>query len=404
MSLAAHTGCQTFCEGAGRKPWRAAAFCFFFFILRMAGADTELSETNLIPQNAKLWTESMLWGEQIGVYSGIGYNNNVFLSAFNPRGSGFFVNGLDAAITRVPLDGWQVVAGVAGDDIRYWHTVAGPGNVNTSREDSFLATVTGERELPYDWQAGLEARGLYEHQVLDVSLSTALPATALVEGYGITGQPYVRKNLPAGFWLKLEFPVTRWLLAEPLDDYWEFGPIVTAGHDFGTRGDVTLSYGFSYERHDQWVALDAVGEPLPQRLEIAQHRAELAWHQYWDTHRYLRSSTRLVFAYNVDNGGGIFNYYQYQAIEDLRWGPEGWQFIGSAQVAYESYPVQGVGILNGQKLYRDLLSLSLEVQRRLVKDWKCFGKVEYQWANSNEALNADDYQGTTISGGLRFEF
>jgi hypothetical protein len=66
--------------------------------------------------------------------------------------------------------------------------------------------------------------------------------------------------------------------------------------------------------------------------------------------------------------------------------------------------VQGTGILNGETLYRNLLDLSFEMERRLFKGLKCFGKVEYQCAISNEAADAGDYHGTTVSGGLRYEF
>jgi hypothetical protein len=364
----------------------------------MRGAETSLSETNLIPENTPLWTESMLWDKQISLSSGFGYNNNVLLSPFNPHGSAFFINGLDLTVIRLPLDGWQIVGAISGDDIRYLH------DVGASREDSFISSLGVERELPDGWQAGLEARGLYEDEVLDISTSQGVPTTALVEGYGITGQPSLRKDIVAGLWVKLEVPVTRWYFETPLDDYWEFGPVVTAGYDFGKRADVTVSYGASYQPHDTWTALDAFGRPLPQNLEIFQQRAEAAWHQYWDSHHHWRSSTRFIFTDKEDNGGGYFNYYQYQAVEDFRWETSDWKIVLNAQAAYEDYPVQGIGILNGETLHRELLNLSCELERRLFKSLKSFAKVEYQRALSNEAAGAGDYNGTTVSGGLRVEF
>ncbi len=253
----------------------------------------------------------MLWDEQVGLSSGLGYKDNVLLSAFNPHGSAFYINGLDLMVVRLPLDGWSIVGFITGDDIRYWH------NVGTDREDTFIGTLRVEREFQNGWQAGLEARGLYENQVLDVTTSQGTPATALVEGYGITAQPSVRKDLSAGCWLKLEVPVTRWLFGAPLDDYWEFGPVVTAGHDFGKRADVTVGYGANWQPHDDWFASDAAGtQALPQHLELFQQQVELAWHQYWDSHRRWHSATRLIFTDKEDNGSGYFNYYEYQAIED----------------------------------------------------------------------------------------
>ncbi|HEV7925295.1 MAG TPA: hypothetical protein VGR14_08070 [Verrucomicrobiae bacterium] len=368
------------------------------FTLRSRGGDTSPAATNIISGNESLWTQSMLWDQQATLSSGLGYKDNIFLSAFNPRNSAFVVNGLDWMVLRLPLDGWKVVGLIDGDDTRFWR------NVGTNSEDLFISSLRIQRELPDGWQAGLECRGLYEKQVLDISTSSGAPATALVEGYGITAQPSVRKDFKNGLWLQVEMPLTRWLLQSPLDDYSEFGPVVTVGDDFGRSSTVTVSYGASYQDHSGWVALDRFGRPLPQHLEIFQDRTELAWNQYWDSHRHLRSSTRFIFAYDQDNGGGYFNFDQYQIVEDLRWQTPDWQVKGTVQQIYELYPVQGVGILNGQLLNRNFLDLSLEVERRLYKHLKGFGKVQYQRGHSNYADDSGDYTARTYSGGLRWEF
>ena len=340
----------------------------------------------------------MLWDKQINLSSGVGYKDNVLLSSYNPRGSQFFINGLDLVVLRVPLDGWQVVGSLVGDDIRYWQ------RVGTNSEDSIIASLRVQREMSHGWRAGMEVRGTYEKEVLDISTSQALPTTALVDGYGYTLQPSLRKDFDPGFWLQLEVPVSHWFFQAPLDEYWEYGPVVTVGHDFGKAADVTLSFGESYQPHAKWVALDQYGRPLRHSLELDQQRVELAWQQYWDSHHYLRSSTRLVFAFKQDNGGGYFNYYQYQAVQDLRWQTDNWLVKGSFQLAYEIYPVQGIGILNGEILGRDLLNLSLEAERRIYRGLKVFGNWEYQQAHSNEAASAGDYLARTISFGLRYEF
>lgn len=342
----------------------------------------------------------MLWSEQVSVFSGLGYNNNVLLSAFNPRGSGFFLNGLDVAAFRIPLDGWKVEAAVTGDDMRYWRTV-GPA----SGEDLFLASGRLEREFSGGWRAGLETRGLYENQVLDTSTSSGVPTTALVQGFNIAARPYLCKSLTPALWLQFEMPVTRWYLKAPQDNYWDFGPVATLGYNFGSNADVTLSYGDSYQLHDTWVALDETGLfSTGKLLRIQQDQAELTWHQYWDAPHHWRSSTGLVFVYRQDNGGGFFNFYQYQIVEDLRWQTAAWQVKGGAQAAYEFYPVQSDGILDGPNLERTLLNFTLDVERRLFKDLKCFAKFEYQRTISNEVLGAGSYNGTTGSGGLRLEF
>jgi hypothetical protein len=368
------------------------------FALRSRGGEGPPSEPDLISGNEALWTQSMLWDEQIALYSGVGYKDNVLLSPFNPRGSAFVIDGVDLAVMRLPLDGWQVEGVVVGDDIRYWR------NVGTNSEDSLICSLRVQRELADGWRVALEGRGLDEKQVLDISTSEAVPATALVKGYGITATPSLRKDFQDGLWVQVEVPVTRWSLAAPLDDYWELGPLVTVGYNISQYSDLAASYGASYQPHDNWVALDRYGRPLPQLLEIFQDRTELAWHQYWDSKRRLRSSTRLIFADDQDNGGGYFNYYEYQIVQDVLWQTANWQIKASVQQVYELYPVEGVGVLNGQHLDRNLTDLSFEVQRRLFKHFKGFGKFEYQRGHSNYAAGAGNYTTRTYSCGLRWEF
>jgi hypothetical protein len=400
-SLATPRGGQIFCAHVRRgiNYWLAVVFFHRLLLPLARGLDNSPADTNLISANTPLWTESMLWDKQFTFASGVGYKDNVLLSAYQPRGSGYWLNGLDAIVTRVPLDGWQIVGSLIGEDLRYWRN-----NLGTSGEDSLAGSLRVERELPAGWQVGLETRGIYEHQVLDTSTALGVPATVLVDGEGFTVQPSLRKIYSSGVWLKCELPVTRWSFETPLDNYWEFGPVATAGLNFGQRADVTVSYGAAFQDHDTWRALDAYGRPLPQALEILQHRVELAWHQYWDAHHRWRSSTRLIFADKVDNGGGYFNFYQYQVVEDLRWQTADWQIKASAQLAYEDYPVQGVGILNGETLNRKLLNVSLDAERRVFKALKAYANIQYESALSNAANGVNNYHGTTVAGGVRYEF
>jgi hypothetical protein len=48
--------------------------------------------------------------------------------------------------------------------------------------------------------------------------------------------------------------------------------------------------------------------------------------------------------------------------------------------------------------------LSLDGERRLFKGLKTFARLEYQQALSNQGGNAGNYNATTVSGGLRYEF
>jgi hypothetical protein len=372
----------------------------FSCLFRLPGAESPLSETDLIPKNTPLWDESMLWDDQLSVASGLGYKDNVLLAPAHPHGSAFFVNGLDGMVMRLPLDGWLVEGSIVGEDRRYWHAAG-----LLPSEDSFQGTLRLECALPDGWQAGLEANGSYEKQMQDVPIYGTV-GPILVEGFGIKTQPWVRKNLSSDWWLKLELPVTRWVMYAPLDDNWDFGPGLTLGHDFGHLSEITLSYSATDELHDEWQAAanPNASDFLPQKLNIFKNQAELAWRQSWDAHQRWRSSTRLIFADLEDNGDGFFNEYQYRVVQDLRWQTTDWLIKASADLTYEDYPVEWMGMANGQTLYRDLWNLSGRVERRVYKGLKAYAELEYQRAMANYVNNAEDYHATTVSAGLSWEF
>lgn len=396
--LSALTGRQVFFVRLPELLRAGVALVAAVVVISARAAPDASSDTNLIPAHTPLWTESMLWDKQLTVSSGFGYKDNVLLSSFAPRGSQFFINGLDLMLLRLPLDGWQVVGSVIGEDIHYTQ------QVGTNSADLFVASLRVQREMPAGWKAGLEVRGTYEKEVLDISTSQGNPATALVDGYAYTLQPSLRKDFDRGSWLQLQIPVTHWFFQAPLDEYWEYGPVVTAGQDFGEAAEMALSYGLEEQPHEEWVALDAYGRRLKSPLKIEQQRLELAWRQYWDSAHNWRSSSRLVFAPRRDNGGGYFNCYQYQAAQDLSFQTTNWLVKASVQLVYEIYPVQGVGILNGEILGRDLVTLSFEGERRLYRGLKVYGKWDYEQVHSKEAGGAGDYVARTVSFGLRYEF
>src|SRR5208283_528299 len=69
----------------------------FFWVARAScsavGPSEEADSQDLIPEHIPLWKESDLWDHHAAVREGLGYNDNVLLSATSTRGSPFLLSG-----------------------------------------------------------------------------------------------------------------------------------------------------------------------------------------------------------------------------------------------------------------------------------------------------------------------
>ena len=368
-------------------------------LTNLIGAELPVAGQEFLKADDSLWQESMLWDHEVSVRSGLGYKDNVLLSPFTPQGSGFFANGLDFSLIRLPLDRWQVVFMVSGDDWRYWN------DAGTRNEDFALADLRVNRFLGSLWQVGCEARYVYDHQVIDVSQLPGATRTALAEGHGLTGQPFVRCETGSGWFSLLETPVTRWYFGRPLDAYWEAGPRLTLGREYGQDSHIQLAGSMSYEPHDENLALDSAGNPVAGKLEsIRQYQLELAWQHTWDARKHWRTVTKVAMGKVTDNDSGYFGYSHYRVAEEIRWRNPAWTIKGTGAVVWYDYPVQTVapGTAGAAGLQRSRIDCKIEIERRLYQQLKSYVRFEYEQAFSNQASSC--YRASTISSGLEFSF
>ena len=360
--------------------------------------DASTNDLPLIPDNPRLWKESLLWDKDITLRAGLGYKDNVPLSATAPQGSGFFTSGLDLVILRLPLDSLGFEFSVTGDDVRYWRDIEG-----IAGEDLILARGQLEKYFGGHWRAGFELRDVYTDQVLQELVSTGGVQAVQAKGDALTARPFLRCDLGTNWWAQLEAPISRDWWQSPLDDYWKYGAQVIVGRSYGHQSEITLTGGAFYIPHDEWAALDSSGNELPGiTLVIWSELAELKWVHHWDAARHWSSTTKLGFQHDQDNGGGYFNYNRYALSHSLRFQTKDWQIEGTVLASYYDFLVQPAVTAPGPTLYLGPLTLSVRVERRLVKSLRVFAAYEYEQAFSNDP--SSEYKSNVASGGLSWEF
>jgi hypothetical protein len=375
-----------------------AALRVFTGLAAPATAGDVVTSQDLIPDKFALLPESALWDTSVTLRTGLGYKDNVPLSTA-PQGSPFFTSGLDLLLYRLPMDGLDATLLVTGDDTRYWRNPDG-----IYKEDLFLASGQLTKHFGTQWQAGLEVRGIYADQVVEELIAAGGVQAVEARGYTLAAKPFIRRNLGDAWWVQLEAPVSHEWWQFPLDDYWKFGGQAVVGFAPGPRSQLSLSYGGFYLPHDEWLAADAQGQPLGDNTKLAIWRqsAELKWEQAWDAARHWRSTTKLGFQYDQDNGGGWFDYYRYQASQELAFRTRDWEIRGSASVGYQPFLVQTVSAASGLNLYLTTVELTARVERRVYKELRVFGQFTHEQSVSNDS--SSEYKANTATGGLSYEF
>lgn len=389
---------------AGRPIQTRATEIFFALMFLIVALQTRAqTDTNslaadlpLIPENAKLVKESMLWSHTLTLRTFSGFKDNVLLSPADMQGSAVIGGGLDYSLSRLPLDGWGVDVLVSGDDERYLQKVPSDG------ADFWFADITGKRFLGDNWQLGFDANENYLDEVDFVDTAFG-PSAVEIQGKILKLKPFIRRNLGTNWWVELDFPAAREILDAPLDNVWKYGPQLQAGFNDDRKREFSLSYEIQKFDHDDWLAVAADGAPILGRsLAIVEQKAEARWLQFWDAKNQWSTETKFTFTDDTDNGGSFFNFHQYSLSERARFQNKTWQATAAIRASYQDFPVQRTELLTGPTLNQILLRLSLHLDRRLNRWLKLYVEYNYDRALSN--LPQIEYRANEIMVGAIWEF
>ena len=346
---------------------------------------------------ADLKSPVRFWEPSFAVSAGSGYRDNVALSHAAPEASGFFRSSLEAAATRLPLDGTQVSLILSVEDTRYFSAKS------VDHEDIVFGQAEARRFLGHHWEAALGLEGSFIDQVIDLSVTETNRTAVRVRGELLLARPGVRWQAPAGFWAALDFPAGRQYYEGTLDDYWLFGPKFTLGRGYGNHSEVACSYQFTHTAYDTELARTARGGTITNLTRATgQHEAALAWKHHWDKPQHWRSTTKLGFRVNADNASGYFDYRRAQVSEQLRFRTARWLVSAEMRFSFYDFPVQTVGGPETAKRHRTDLAYNLRGEGQLARHVRLYAQFDREQALSN--LTLDEYAVNTFSGGVMLEF
>ena len=339
--------------------------------------------------------ELPVWGHSIELFGGGGYRDNLLLDESNRESSHYFSGASDVTIWRLPVDRHQFFFLMSGEYFRY------PEGKELD-DEAYAAAIAQYKNLlaPSLEFAGV-AQYSYTDQVLGVLTETnfnPIPVVAHITGW----RPSLRRHLTPRWWLELEGYGSRQYFKSPLDDLWEAGVRLHAGHDYGHRSSLQWTYKFTYRLYDFQPALQANGTVLDHVLRVAQHDGEMAWNHHWDSERKWRSSTRAGLQLARDNASGFFDYNRYLIRQQLRYRASPWEVEGQARLSFYDFLVQRTRSETGPETEKTLLSFQCRISREIMENLGIY--LLYEYAQSLSNREGDDYDSNKVGAGVDWEF
>jgi hypothetical protein len=340
---------------------------------------------------------SSKWAHLVGFRTGVGYKDNVTLAHESPEESVFLATGVDYFALRLPEGATRFDFHLIADESRFLSADA------VDAERVAIAQARLRTDAGGGWETTIGLETIYQDQVLDVSVTETDLRTVQVEGLTLTGRPGVKRTMNRWGWVQLEVPVRRQWFRSPLDDYWEFGPEVSWGIPYGHRSEASLSYEFMRRGYDADESLTAQGAFIPGRTRaFERHEVGARWRHHWDAARRWRTTTRLSWLMNRDNGGGYFDYDRARLSQQARFEPGAWAFLVGMRLSFYDYRLQTASPFDGGRRERLEWSLEARVERRLAR----FVKVHLGWEREEtfSNLTLDEYSVNVVTAGLDWEF
>lgn len=339
-----------------------------------------------------------LWIKTLDARTWSGYKDNVLLANQNTESSPLLGASLDGSLLRLPVDGWESMFLFSGEYTRYFNLT------NIDHEADAIAQAQFKKKLADNWKPGLAAEYFYFDQVFDNSIVSTQLLALPVDGHTFTLRPSLEKPFAEHYHFQAELVGTRQIFGQFIDNYWEFGPKLTLGREYGHKSDLSISYAFNDRLHDTMPARDAGGNIEPGRgLQFWGHELFAVWRHNWDAEGRLRTTTKLSIQRNEDNGGGFYNFWRPFLMEQVRYRRPTWELRTEARVSYYQWDAQRIDITSPSPVrHKAYFRFDVRAEKSLAKTFKLFAQYTHDEAISN--LEVDQYSMNSVLAGFDWEF
>lgn len=338
-----------------------------------------------------------VWDNSVSIRGGFGYKDNVLLSHTNAQGSAYWMSGAEAMVFRLPTSGWYLSFFADASDVRYFNAPS------VRNEQAALAVAQLGRDFGKGWKGTIGLSYMFQNQVFDNAANyTSQSSVGLILGHTLTPRWVLRKTI-GPFWVEGEFSCTRQWLETPLDSYWQFGPRVAAGYGWGNGSEIALSYQHIRLDYDTRERLSPIGEAVTNSLlSLDADAFEFSITRNWDAKKRWQTVTSAGIDISGDNGSGFYGNDRVHLLQRLRYRTGKWDLMAQVMWSQYEYGIQTVSATDLELRRRNMLNLVLRAEYKFTKHLAI--NASWGWDRSLSNLEFDDYEATTMMGGLVWTF
>lgn len=322
------------------------------------------------------------WDKDFSMRMDIGYADNVLLSPFAKKGSGFIRGSFDTFLYRPLSDaGFQTYLYAFGE-INAYEDVEGMDVSSLFMLHNELGW-TGSDGV----ETGFQLKYTFYDQVYDASFNEFDQASATVQANQFEIRPFLRSPAGENGFSGAELAGIRVFYEDPAEDYYESHARFFLGRHYGHGSKMELDLTAIWREYDERVQRDRSGLPLGNSLKRRSFGGGVEWSHYMGEKRVWSTRANGDFLAVMDNG---LDYYDYDLgrarLSLIRRGSK-WETTATFGFSHYDYQTQ-LGDDGRSKLYRYTIETAISIERSFGEKWTGF----LEWRREQDFSNDRSFE------------
>lgn len=334
------------------------------------------------PELLALLASQPAWTASATLDGGVGYKDNLLLSASHPESSTFGKAGIESLVWHVPRARIDYFAFLNAERTQYF-------SASVHHEEQAFAGVEWRYRNGDAFTFTLDGQGYYLDQIFDVSDTEIARVVAELRVTGLKAGPTVHWAFVPWMWLEASSTVARERFQGGVNDARITAPTARLGWHPIDRLDLSVAFTDrhrDYDTHPQYTAFGTVANN-GRVLAITEQEIEGRLDTTWGASRHWKTRVHGGRVRYRDNGAGFLNYWQRNIGVEIDWSAGKWSVETEGSAARKTYDLQtvGTGLLIFPVVKEEYMARA-RIERKLTEAWSIYAEFDWERTRSNDEI------------------